>query len=144
MADVGANLQGDESNAEKVAQGKAEKKHGTGQYDYEDDFIDDSDVLDIIKASKKRSKVDGFFVVKVNFHYQEYPQSTVLKTDPSSFQGPSIHPSCRLLFGAGSMVSCPTIELCMDLFFTHAGLRWPLIETAIAIFKNSCNQNFVS
>ena len=47
------------------------KKERIGNYDLEDDWIDDTDAIELIKASKKKSKLDGFFVIKVTSFNKE-------------------------------------------------------------------------
>ena len=62
-------LMQDEEN-EDTDKGAAVKpkqpKYASGVFDYEDDFIDDSDLIDLVKASKKKAKVDGFVVIRVS------------------------------------------------------------------------------
>lgn len=68
-------LQGEESGTEKEV--------NEGDYDYEDDFIDDSEFADFVGGDRRKPKHGGFFINKVKTHTTRLRPCTAINQEVS-------------------------------------------------------------
>lgn len=45
---------------------ESEKDVSVGDYDYDDQFIDDSEMIELMKGDRRKPKYEGFFINKVD------------------------------------------------------------------------------